>query len=137
MDFLKKMASTQNRFETEPLQPAVDSASSSWQGEVSSKVDTIYSEISLFKSSHSSILDSFRTSLNNDAEGAFQSWRRSFEARLNVLNQHKIFREEAAAVSFPWIPFLTVGAIILLGGGLFFISQAVSSASLKRKRSYV
>jgi len=132
-------ASLSNKFETEPLQPAVESASSSWQGEVSSKVDTIYSEISLFKSSHSSILDSFRTSLNNDAEGAFQSWRRSFEARLNVLNQHKIFREEAAAVSFPWIPFLTVGAIILLGGGLFFISQAVSSssASLKRKRSYV
>ena len=130
--------STQNIFESEPLQPAFDSASSSWQGEVSSKVDTIYSEVSLFKSSHSSILDSFRTSLNNDAESAFQSWRRSFEARLNVLNQHKIFREEAAVVSFPWVPFLTVGAIILLGGGLFFISQALSSsASLKRKRSYV
>jgi hypothetical protein len=132
------MAATIEKHESEPLSPAVQAILPHWQGEVSIKVDTIYSELSHFKSSHDSILDSLRSNLNSDAEFTFQNWRRIFEDRVNGLNQHRIFHQEAAVVSFPWIPFLAVGATILLGAGLFYVSQSLSSAAaLKRKQSFV
>jgi hypothetical protein len=132
------MASSRNELITEPLQSAVLETTDHWKNDISSKINTLFLDISSFKSSHITILNSLRDTFNSNAEQEFQNWRRGIEIRLNSLNQHKVFYEEATISSLPWFPFIIVGTIILFAILFFYFTQSVSSLSaVKRKRSFV
>jgi hypothetical protein len=132
------MAFSRNELITEPLQSAVLETTDHWKNDISSKINTLFLDISSFKSSHITILNSLRDTFNLNAEQEFQNWRRGIEIRLNSLNQHKVFYEEATISSLPWFPFIIVGTIILFAILFFYFTQSVSSLSaLKRKRSFV
>ena len=120
------------------LQSAVLETTEHWKNDISSKINTLFLDISSFKSSHITILNSLRDTFNSNGEQEFQNWRRGIEIRLNSLNQHKVFYEEATISSIPWFPFILVGTIILFAIIFFYFAQSVSSQSaLKRKRSFV